>query len=139
MKKMFVVLAVLMAGGCAGVPAYKGRAFGDKDGCMAFHGREVLFTIVTDGRIGSGGVSAVVLRGPRYKGKILPPGGGEALPFHAAGGKLRIGSQSYDLASGNLFLVSVAGESKKVSQIDISEEDKIESILRTDDRATDFF
>jgi hypothetical protein len=38
-----------------------------------------------------------------------------------------------------LFLVSVAGESKKVSQIDVSEEDKIESVLQTDDRATSFF
>ncbi|MHC4166368.1 MAG: hypothetical protein ACYSWQ_05380 [Planctomycetota bacterium] len=139
MKKMFVVLAVVILSGCGGVPAYKVRAFGDENGCMAFYGREVLFTIVTDGQIGSGGVSTVILRGPRYKGTILPPGGGEELPFHAANGKLHIDSQSYDLTSGNLFLVSVAGESKKVSQIDVSEEDKIESVLQTDDRATSFF
>lgn len=136
---MLVVLAVVIVGGCAGTPGYKVRAFGDKDGCVALAGSKVLFTIVTDGRMGSGGVSNVILRGADYTGKILPPGGGEELPFHAANGWLRIGSQSYDLTSGNVFLVSVAGESKKVSQIDISEEDKIESVLQTDDRATSFF
>jgi hypothetical protein len=139
MKKMFVVLAVVILTGCAGVPAYKGRAFGDKDGCMGLCGKEVLFTIVTDGRIGSGGVSNVVLRGADYTGKILPPDGGESVSFHAANGWLRVGSRSYDLTSGNLFLVSVAGESTRVSQLDVSEEDQIESVLQTDDRAASFF
>jgi hypothetical protein len=139
MRRTFVFLAIVVVGGCAGTPGYKVRAFGDKNGCMALASDEVLFTIVTDGRMGSGGVKAVLLKGPSYRGRILTPGGGEHVLFREANGELHIGPRSYHLMFGNLFLVSVAGESPRVKQIDLAEEEKIESVLQTDERAASFF
>ena len=139
MKRMFVVLAVVIASGCASMPVYKVRAFGDKDSCMALDGKDVLFTIVTDGQIARGGVSNVIFRGPRYNGEILSPGDTHRIRFHASSRMLLIGSQGYDLTDGNLFLVSVRSEPGKVIQLKISEEDKISSVLQTDNRVTSFF
>ncbi|MFH1717926.1 MAG: hypothetical protein ABIF19_11280 [Planctomycetota bacterium] len=139
MKRVFIAMMVALVGGCGSTPAYKGCMFGDRHGCIALRGSDVLFTIVTDGVISGGGVSNVILRGPRYEGRILLSGDAEAIAFSGEGHKLRIGSQVYDPTDGNLFLVSVKGPSARVAQFDVSEAEKITSLLRSHDRVGSFF
>jgi hypothetical protein len=141
-KTTWCVLTTLMLlTGCAAGPRPQTAQFGDKQVYTAYLGEKPLFSIVTDGSSGRHGVTNTIFIGATYKGQIIDPKSGKTMEFRATsnGKMLDLGGQRYNLAEGQLFLVSVRTDPFSVKQLKVSEEDRLRCLATADERIATFF
>lgn len=133
------LLTSLVLAGCANSPAVRSARFGDKQVYMASLADEPYFAIITDGAIHNAALTNTALFGVEYEGQIAHPVRADSVDFHARRARLRIGGRRYSLPRGRLFLVSAESNPFTVGQFDVSEEDKLRSLMMVDERMNAFF
>jgi hypothetical protein len=106
------------------------------------------FVLWSDAPGGGGGNSSSNVQGIKCQGSLVGHGGRVAFTCETTDGKtgrVTISGVSYDLATGNLFLLSPEGKPSKVKHLkrDLSklifERDGLEAFARNDPDITEFF
>jgi hypothetical protein len=106
------------------------------------------FVLWSDAPGGGGGTSSSNGQSVKCQGSLLAPGGRTEFTCETTDGntwRVAISGVSYDLAKGNLFLLSPGGERSRVKQLkrDLSklnfERDELDALARNDPEIAGFF
>lgn len=135
--KITLCCTLFLTAGCYGAPEVSGFKYGDKTACVNLACGKVSLVIVTDGKMGSYGVSASPFWPPHFSGTLEPET--FHLPYSACGQRLSIGRDKYDLRQGRLFAVSFAKETPAIRQIDVPPREMVKASLDSNAELREFF
>ena len=138
-KQSFVVLfALMLFSGCASLPSISCIPLSIREVYLASLAKKPHFAIITDGAM-HGSAYNTSLRGVKYKGYIKSSDSGTSIDYYAKGNNLYIDERDYSLSDGRLILVSTRNDPFLIKQFKVSEEDKLQSLIVSDEYVAMFF
>lgn len=137
MKKLGLLILIAATLGCANMktPQVESANFGyQREGVYGYRGRVMHFLIITDGSVNEIGNSNSIL-GPSWAGFIQPINkGAHVIQFACGVYKMEIDKHEFSLANGNAFVISTKNSDPLIRQINVSVEDQVQALIKTDPR-----